>query len=216
MDTLTLTQEYYLCSIGDKGRYPALDMERGICLVAAGMLELMLGKAVALEGEKLSVLRPLPEESACLEELYQLIRREQPVKVLRVLESFLVSISDNRLRELLGAVGASLVPAGAARPEKGGLFGGRTLYVPDEAWRDRVVQNLRAELLEDGALSDEGAALAALLHKSGVIGRYFSAYEKKALKERLKELKDRPDNQLVGRMIEYIEDLMALAVVAST
>ena len=76
MDTLTLTQEYYLCSIGDKGRYPALDMERGICLVAAGMLELMLGKAVALEGEKLSVLRPLPEESACLEELYRLIRRD--------------------------------------------------------------------------------------------------------------------------------------------
>ena len=75
---------------------------------------------------------------------------------------------------------------------------------------------IRAELLEDGALSDEGAALAALLHKSGVIGRYFSDYEKKALKERLKELKDRPDNQLVGRMIEYIEDLMALAVVAST
>ena len=79
-----------------------------------------------------------------------------------------------------------------------------------------VIQKIRAELLEEGELSDDIIALTALLHKSGDLSRYFSNYEKKALKTRLKSIKESCENQMVAKMVEYIETLFAMVVIAAT
>ena len=69
---------------------------------------------------------------------------------------------------------------------------GKTLYIPNEADVDHIVQNIRAELLEDGEISEDIVVLTALLNKSKDLQRYFSAYEKQALKKRLDEIKENP------------------------
>ena len=114
------------------------------------------------------------------------------------------------------AVGKSLVEAGCAAEERGGLFGGKTIYVPNEKALDRVIQNIRAELLEDGELSEDIIALTALLDKSGELSRYFSAYEKKALKARLKEIKENPQVKAFQKVLEDIDNLFVLLIVAAT
>lgn len=56
METLTLTQEYVLCAIGERG---GLDVEKQTCLVAAGVLELWLENVITLEG------KPFPSAVRC-------------------------------------------------------------------------------------------------------------------------------------------------------
>ena len=79
-----------------------------------------------------------------------------------------------------------------------------------------MIQNIRAELLEEGELSEDIIALTALLDKSGELSRYFSAYEKKTLKARLKEIKENPQVEALQKVIEDIENLFMLMIVAAT
>ena len=78
------------------------------------------------------------------------------------------------------------------------------------------MQNIRAEILEDGALSEDIVALAALLHKSGELKKYFSAHEKEDFKKRMQEIKKSPQNEMIQKVMEYIDALLATIIIAST
>lgn len=69
---------------------------------------------------------------------------------------------------------------------------------------------------EDGELSEDIVALTVLLNKSGDLQKYFSAYEKKDLKKRLKEIKNTPQNEMIQKVVEYIDSLLCLIVAAAT
>ena len=90
------------------------------------------------------------------------------------------------------------------------------MYIPDEKELDTVVQNIRAELLEEGELSEDIVALTALLEKSGDLMRYFSAYEKKSIRSRLKEIKESPQSEMIQKVAEYIDTLFMMFIVAAT
>ena len=216
METLALTQEYFLCTVGDKGKYSSLDMEKGVCLVAAGVLELLMEDVLCLDEKRLSVQRELPWQKAYLDSLYQFVKRKQPVKVETVVENYSFTFTDKNITQLTADVGNSLVQSGCASLEKGGMFGCKALYLPDAQSRDTVIQKIRAELLEDGELSDDIVALAALLSKSGALSRFFSAYEKKDLKRRLAQIKNSAQNEVVVKMVEYVETLLMMVVIAAT
>ena len=61
-----------------------------------------------------------------------------------------------------------------------------------------MVDMVRSELLEDDTVTDEVAALTALLDKSGCLKEYFSKFEQKEIKQRLKEIAASPNGRLVG------------------
>ena len=216
MKDLSLTQEYLLCTLNEKGKYSSFDMEKGACLVAGGVLELLMDGVVCLDGKKIATTGPLPVEKEYLRTVYEYIRREEPVKLESVMEHFSFSFSDKDLYALMGDVGDTLAEAGYIQKGMAGLLGKTVVYLPDPQAKDGVIQKIRAELLEDGELSEDIVALTALLQKSGELSRYFSAYEKKALKARLKSIKDSCENQLVTKMVEYIESLFMMAIIAST
>lgn len=81
---------------------------------------------------------------------------------------------------------------------------------------DAIVQNIRAEILEDGELSEDIVALSALLHKSGELKKYFSAYEKKDFRKRMQEIKESPQNEMIQKVMEYIDALLVTIILAST
>ena len=72
-----------------------------------------------------------------------------------------------------------------AQAVKAGLFGSKTAFAPSKEAINRVVDMVRSELLEDGTVTDEVAALTALLDKSGCLKEYFSKFEQKEIKQRL-------------------------------
>ena len=215
MKNLSLTQQYLLCVLNKNGKLPTFGLEKTLCLSAASVLELLMEETLSFDGKKLKVQSPLPEEKTYLRPVYQVVERKQPVKFESIVEYFSLAFTDKHMNELIDSIGASLVQKGCVqRDEKSGLFGGKDLYIPNETDVDSVVQSIRAELLEDGELSEDVVALTMLLHKSGDLQKYFSAYEKKDLKKRLKEIKNNPQNEMVQKAVGYVDSLLCLVIVA--
>ena len=52
MKDLTLTQEYFICAVNDKGKLSSFNVDRLVCLLASGMLELQLSGCISIDGRK--------------------------------------------------------------------------------------------------------------------------------------------------------------------
>lgn len=216
MNNLSLAQEYLLCALNSRGKIPASRFERIIAIAASAVVELLMDDIVGIDGKKLSVQKTLPMQKNYLHPVYDFIKKKQPVKFQKVVEYFSVTLTSKNIDGLISAIGGSLVRAGCARVEKRGLFGSKNAYIPDVKAVDNVIQNIRAEILEDGALSEDIAALTALFNKSGMLLKYFSAYEKKEVKKRLKEIKESPENGDITKVIDYVETLMVILIASAT
>ena len=209
MKDLSVVQKYMLCALGDRGMFPLMSSdERALCLVAAAVLELQMEGCVATDGKKLLAAGKLPAGRAYLKPLYDFICEKQPVKLYAVVDAYSFSFSDKRLNELREAVGRSLVEAEAAEPCKAGLLGGKTGYQPvPEAVRS-VVEEMRAEMLEEGPACDDTVALVVLLEQARCLKQYFSDYERRQIKEKMRALRDSDEGKLVRKMLDYLEFLL--------
>lgn len=209
MQDLSVTQQYYICTVNRKGKIPGFGMEKRVCFVAAGLLELQLEDVIELDGKKASVCAPLPAKLNYLSPLYQFIEEHSPVKVEKILEEY----HYKRLNKLMEAVGQSLEEAGCAQAAKAGFFSGQTGYIPHKEVISRVINLMRTELLEDGEITEDVVALAILLEKSKSLKLYFSAFEQKELKGKLKEIMQSPAGKQVKAMLEYVETMIAVMIV---
>ena len=213
MKHLSISQAYLLCAVNDKGTISDFSTEKLVGFVAAGLLDLRLAGCVSLEEKRVSTSGPLPASRSYLEPLYDFIAQKEPVKLSKVAESYTFSFTNKQLDALFDAVGASLEAPGMLQAAKKGLLGGRRHYVPTRQAVSAVVDMLRAELLEEGPISDEGAALATLLDQAKCLKRYFSDFERKEIRRRLQELARTPEGQAVRQMVEYIQ-LLIVAISA--
>lgn len=189
-------------------------MEKTTCLAASAVVELLMEDILAFDGKKLSIQVALPEEKSYLRQMYDVVVKKQPVKFENAIEYFSFNFTDKYINRLIEDIGESLAELGCVRKEKGGFMNGKTLYIPNETDVDHIVQNIRAELLEDGEISEDIVVLTALLNKSQDLQRYFSSYEKQALKKRLAEIKENPQNELIHKATEYIDTLFLMFIVA--
>lgn len=216
MKEFSISQSYLLCALNENGKLPALSTEIPACLLAGGLIDLILAKSIAIGADKkLSITSELTQENQPLASLYTFLKESKPMKLEGVTSEFLFAFSDKRMKLLIRDIGSSLAAVGSAVVEEGGLFGKTACFLPNTDDVDAIIQNIRAELLEDGTLSDQIIALVSLMEKSNQIKRYFSKYEKDQLKTRLKEIKDSDSNKLVKEMINYMETLLAVIVAAS-
>ena len=213
MQNLSVTQQYFVCTVNGKGKISNLNTEKRVCLVAAGLLELQMEAVIELNQKKASAIRELPQKLNCLSPLFCFIRERTPVKIERILEEYCYSLTDKRLNELMASIGKSLVEMGCVHPSQSGMFGTQTVYIPRKETLGRIVDWLRAELLEKGAVTEDAAALAVLLDRSRTLKLYFSAFEQKELREKLKIMSQSPAGKQVKAMVEYVENLIALMTV---
>lgn len=216
MSNLSLSQEYMMCALNDKGKISAFSLERVIAVAASAVAELLMNDIIELDGKKLSVKKALPKDMSYLSPVYDFIEKKGRVGFKTVVEHFSFTFSSKNIEELFDSIGESLVKAGCAQKEKSGMLGSKNAYVPDKKAVDNIIQNIRAEILEDGELTEDIAALAVLLDKTDELMRFFSAYEKKDVKKRLKEIKENPENKEIAKVINYVEELMIIIIVSAT
>ena len=214
MKNLSTTQQYFLCILKKNGKISSLEMEKTTWLAASAVVQLLMEDILSFDGKKLSIQVALPEEKSYLRQVYDVVVKKQPVKFENAIEYFSFNFTDKYINRLIEDIGESLAELGCVRKEKGGFMNGKTLYIPNEADVDHIVQNIRAELLEDGEISEDIVVLTALLNKSQDLQRYFSSYEKQALKKRLAEIKENPQNELIHKATEYIDTLFLMFIVA--
>ena len=209
MKDLSIVQKYMVCTVNDKGVFSFASVEeRTLGLVAGALLELQMEGCIAVDGKKVSVAGALPQDKGYLKPLYDFIREKQSVKLYVVVDAYNFSWTDKRINELRDAVGGSLVQLGAASACKAGLLGKQAGYLPGPETVRSVVEQMRAELLEEGPVSDETAVLVALLERVKCLKAYFSAFEQKEVRQKIEALAQSPEGKMVRDMMTYLQIIM--------
>jgi hypothetical protein len=217
MTDLSISQEFLLCSLNEKGKLPLIGKEVPACILAGGLIELLVGGAIRMdEKNTIQTAGGLGGRQACLKSLYDWLHESKPMKLETIARAYCITLTEKRLNMLVVDIGNSLAETGCVTVEEGGVLAAKPRFVPHPDAVDRVIQKIRAEMLEDGPMADETVALVSLLEKSYRIKRYFSSYEAKQLKARLRQIREAPANRMVKQMVEYVDRMVAvIAVVAS-
>lgn len=215
MKDLSITQEYMMLAVNEKGVLSAYNQKAIACLIVGGLAEMQMEGCIAMENKKIAVCAELPERISYLKPLYDIINRGKPVKPEKIMEAYTASFTNKNLNELLNAIVNELKAAGAVEPVKTGILGSKESYAPKKAVITGIVEKIRAELLEDGEISEEVIALTALLDKAGQLKDYFSKYEQKELKEKISQIRNSDAAKTAKETIQHI-DALAASVIAFT
>lgn len=212
MNDLSITQEYMICTVNDKGALPGYNQKAVACLIVSGILEMQLEKCISLTDKKVSICAELPEHIAYLKPLYDVINQGKPVKAEKIVETYTITFTNKKLYELTDTLMDSLKQADVVEPVKAGLLGNKDSYVPKKEVITRIIEKIRSELLEDGEISGDVIALTALMEKSGSLKDYFSNYEQKELKKKIETIQKSEAGTLAKEMAQHIETLHMAAL----
>jgi hypothetical protein len=210
MQTLSYTQEYFLCALNGKRNLNSTDIA---CLLAGGIAELRAnGYFIRAEKDKLVAGKAWDDALPYLASLYE---RIVGLKRPQTAGEIAINYSGKETKQLHAALGASLVAAGCAdEASKKGLFREKTVYVPSEQAVKRAVYKIRAAFLEDGAMADgQEVYLAALLESGGLIRNYFSKFEADTMKQRIKDLCKSEAYASIRETLDEFEQYIAAIVV---
>ena len=216
MKDLSITQEYLICAVNSKGKISGFGSEKLICLIASGLLELQLEDCIKIDKKRVTVTNNLPDEKLYLKPLYDFVNQQKPVKLEKILEAYNYSFKD-RGYELVNSIGASLKDLGLVEVTRTGVFGNKNAYIPNANAVHYVVDMIRAEFLEDVEVTEDIASLIILLDKSKLLKIYFSEYEQKEIKKKLKEITNSDTGKSIKDMVnnvEYMITMMNVLIVA--
>ena len=136
------------------------------------------------------------------------------MKFERIVEAYHFSTNTKRMKALFDSVKNSLIEDGCTVTiEKNTVLGNKTYIKSKDESKDNIVQKIRAEILEGGKLDTSTIILVSLLNKAELLKTYFSKYESKWLKERLKEIQNDSNNQIIKQSVDYIDAVFVAIMV---
>ena len=215
MRDLSITQEYLICTLNKKGALHSTNPKASVCMIIGGLLEMQMEKCISMEDKKVIVSAELPEHMSYLKPLYDVINQKKPMKAQKVVETYYASFTGKKLNMLLDALLDQLKSADAVEPVKTGLLGNKEAFAPKKEAVTGVIEKIRAELLEDGDVSEDVIALTVLLDKSGQLKEYFSKYEQKELKEKLEVIRKSKAGTTAKELLWYIDSLDASIMIST-
>jgi hypothetical protein len=190
---LTLPEELLILGIDDTHRFKLhFRSHRKNYTVGSVLLELLLREIAEMDEKgRLILKRPAMTGVPYLDQVIQVLAEHEHKP--KNLKKWVIYFNNRiRLRNRVNqAVIEILQKKEVLKVEESGF-----LLVPIKKFavnmeaRDYVVQKIRAELLEEGPVEAQTVILAFLLERAKLLGDYFSHYEEKQLKDRLKQLKE--------------------------
>jgi hypothetical protein len=142
---------------------------------------------------------------------------KKPLTAKGLADVFVLSLLGKRYRQALQEMYDSLVGAECLYEFVApGLLGEKTKYGPVPEAVNRVIEKVRAEVLEDGVPTQETLCLVALLDKTGLLRDFFSKFERGRLKERLSQMRASGEYAAVGEMVDYVDEMSAVIAFVMT
>lgn len=206
MKDLAITQEYFICAVNSKGKISSFSTEKLVCLIASGLLELKMENCIQLDKKSVVVTHSLPKTKAYLKPLYDFIDKPKPVRLEKILEAYIYSINDKVLYTLINAIGYSLKDLDLVEV----THSDKTAYIPNARAVHYVIDMIRSEFLEEGEVTDDIATLLILLGKSKLLKTYFSDYEQKEIKTKLKTLTHSDTGQMIKETVAYVDNMITM------
>lgn len=212
MSRKSITQEYYVLATNETGNMPAMHKdESNAGMVAAGVMDLLLNGMISVEKKKITVIKDIPSELKHIESLYTYLS-EKPRSTEKLMSDYIAS-TGSRIKKLIAETGESLLADHAVKKGEGGLFGNKTLYIPEKSYKDEVIGYIKAAVAEEEEMTSHDIALIYILKETKNLNQYFSRHESEELKVKLKEMKKNSQNKQLADMINYVSDL-TVAVIA--
>ena len=208
MKELSISNQYFIYSIEGKTFFNSSKLRAG--LVVAGLLDLLDADVIEMNKKKVEVKTELPESMGYLALIYDYIA-QKPRKMDNIISAFCMAMTDKKIKALINSVGGSLVELDQASTGQQGLFK-KDVYIPDQRYKDSLVEVLRNNMLGEGEIGEKDIALVGLLDSVGILKQYFDRDEAKMLKKKLKEIKADPKNKRIKKMVDYTDAVTAACI----
>ncbi|MFA6866346.1 MAG: hypothetical protein WCR54_02390 [Clostridia bacterium] len=183
MNELQLTQNYYVCTIHEKDKFPkGFSKTTGILIIAC-MIELYQCKIIDLENKNyVKLVNPLPDEQKYLSSIYDYLVKKGKCKIATLVAYFNITMPKYK-NIIINEIIQSL---------------------PKEVDIDIIIEKIRKEILGDKAVSTDYSILIMLLYHNDVLKSYFSEVENNTLDKKLEEIKKSPEYLEFIRISETI------------
>ena len=207
MKDLTLTQEFSLCQMNKKGKLVGkITTMPNFALVTAALYELYLNDSISLTKE-IEIKKAPNKDLKHLVVLYDFIKSQKKLQFRSVVQK--ICFNDKLIKLIFHNCKEQLLTEDFLEEVtvKGFLNTSKIVTVSKTGSTDFVIQKIRAEVLEDGEISENTIPLIALLVKTKKLEDYFSKYELDALKIRIEVLKTDEQYKLMFNTIKEMEAL---------
>ncbi|HAX73768.1 MAG TPA: hypothetical protein DCY20_09630, partial [Firmicutes bacterium] len=137
-----------------------------------------------------------------------------PKKISTWIEHFVFNFSSKPLQAIVEKIAADLIENEYVTTESYvGLLGqNKTKYHANFDLLRPIYEAIRDELLGSTPLSSNTIILYSLLERGGMSSQYFSKQERKVLRGKFKQLKDREEYQFAKQYIDEVEAILLLIV----
>lgn len=216
MHNPSLTQKFALLILNmKKNLVSTADISQTAGLMIAALFDMDEAQVIRIgdvekrildKTSQLTVLTELPDSLAYLNKLYTLIETSKNKNSVDVISSAMMDLTDRTATPLAKDVTESLIQAGVVKSGKQKRFL-RTvdIFTPDPEVVERLIQQLRVDLLEAETPEVKSVLLSLLLQKASMLNHYFSDYERKTIDARIKEFKKSEVNQKLAQIVDDIE-----------
>lgn len=210
MKNLSVSQEFLICSVNEKGKISSLNTNIPICIVSGALLELKLNDCIEINKNMITVINPLPQGLSHLKSLYEFINKSDYINMKKLMETYNLSLTGKNINELIKDIGNSLDSLNLVEVKKAGFMDIRDAYIPQREAIHNIIDKIRSEMLEDVQVTDEVALLVILLDKSNILKKYFSEFEKKDINDKIQKFAKTSQGKMVNDMIEHITMIMVM------
>lgn len=192
LKNLSIPQEFVLLALDHETNKIKSLFRHNIALytVMACLIELAINGNVKFEDDDtVTIENSSPTGEKYLDRLLEIMTSEKPKKTKKWVNYFYNHTI--KQREIYKMVVDSLVEQGVLEVEKTEIL----FVIPTKKYlavkniRNSIVEKIRAELLEEGALEEHTIALVLFLNIKKMLNDYFSKYEQNTLELRLKSLR---------------------------
>lgn len=209
MNRKSVAQEYFILATNEKGNMPAMYREESNAgIVVAGVMDLLLNNIITVEKKKITVIKELPNELRHLTSLHTYLN-EKPRSTDKLMSDYMIS-TESRMRQLITEIGESLLAEHVATKGEGGLFGSKTIYIPEKNYKNEVIAVIKSAVTGEDEMIPRDISLICILKETKNLNQYFSQYESNKLKTKLKEMKKNPQNKQLADMINYVNDMIVI------
>ncbi|MCR1898413.1 GPP34 family phosphoprotein [Irregularibacter muris] len=197
----SISQSFLLCVLKEDGTIPKLSLDEN-WLIAAGMLDLILNDIIDYVDEKIQVKGELPRNLSYLKTFYTFLKSSDKSAKSVVIEFSTKDLGKSKTK-LFKAIAKSLAEVNAVKIDsKANFLSSSESYIPNKVEVKKIIEEIRAELLEDGPVTQENTVLSMLLDKSSHLKDYFSKHERNKLNEKMEEIRNSPVNSPVKEAME--------------
>lgn len=220
METLTLTEQYYICAANSSGKLSSINSYGPAGAVAAGIMDLALAGIIKISRSYAETETEEPMLPQYLSMLYRDIQNSRRGNLRKVMESYVMALTNKKYGEYLDLLLKELEKKGAIRREKvSGFFGEKTRITVNETVKSGLLERLSSSF--DGEctaeeIGEDMMLLALFLKKTGVLRSCVDAGTYRKIASKLREGRKLPKNKEAFELIDHVEEIWLLLLTAAT